>query len=74
MILLLHISVEKELDDKILDLLSDKPNDYEKEFEKNLCRDCSYFELLVVLHQFVIIAPIFNNFAPICYYWYCPDL
>ena len=65
MILLLHISVEKELDDKILDLLSDKPNDYEKEFEKNLCRDCSYFELLVVLHQFVIIAPICNT---------CPDL
>ena len=65
MILLLHISVEKELDDKILDLLSDKSNDYEKELEQNLCRDCSYFELLAVLHRFVIIAPICNT---------CPDL
>ena len=29
----------KEIDCKILDLLSDKPNDYEKGLEQNLCRE-----------------------------------
>ena len=31
----------KELHDKILDLLSDRPNDYEKELEQHLCREDS---------------------------------
>ena len=43
----------KELDDKILDLLSDKPNDYEKELEQNLCREYSDFELIALADQFL---------------------
>ena len=38
---------------KILDLLSDKPNDYEKEFEQNLYREDSYFELIALANQFL---------------------
>ena len=43
----------KELDDKILDILSDKPNDYEKELKQNLCREDSYFELIALADQFL---------------------
>ena len=42
----------KKLDDEILDLLSDKPNDYEKELEQNLYREDSYFELIALADQF----------------------
>ena len=38
---------------KILDLLGDKPNDYEKEFEQNLCREDSYFKLIALADQFL---------------------
>ena len=31
----------KELHDKILDFLSDRPDDYEKELEQHLCREDS---------------------------------
>ena len=43
----------KKLDDEILDLLSDKPNDYEKELEQNLYREDSYFELIALADQFL---------------------
>ena len=38
----------KELNDKVLDRLSDKPNDCEKERQQNLCRKDSYFELIAL--------------------------
>ena len=43
----------KKLDDEILDLLSGKPNDYEKELEQNLYREDSYFELIALADQFL---------------------
>ena len=39
----------KELDD----ILIDKPIDYEKELEQNLCREDSYFELIALADQFL---------------------
>ena len=46
----------KELDDKILDILSEKPNDFENELEQNLIREDSYFEIIALADQFLETA------------------
>ena len=43
----------RELDDKTLDLLIDKPSGYEKELEQSLCTQDSNFELIALADQFL---------------------
>ena len=43
--------------------MSDKPNDYEKELEQNLCREDSYFELIALADQFLDMLNLNNSQA-----------
>ena len=55
----------KELDDKILDILSEKPNDFENELEQNLIREDSYFEIIALADQFLETANTSNLPQPL---------